>query len=429
MKWGRSRARTIAAIVACAALGLVAACGSGGSSSNDSSGSTLGGASSAAGRGSPNAPSGTPIAIGSIGSFGGAEGSTLISGEYAVKAWAAWTNDHGGLNGHPVKLTVMDDGGNAATALTQVKTLVEKDHVVAIVGDQSNEDTTWASYVESKGVPVIGGLSLETPFLTNPDFFPQGTNVLALNYGALALAKKQGPKYAFFYCAEAPVCAQASSLFKALGTAAGVSVVVTQGVSATATSYSAQCNAVKSSGADSYQLGVSVAVVTRVSQECKRNGVSARLIGTDGNITQETLSSPGEQGMIAAEMDFPFADSSTEATRTFQAAMKQYAPGLGSQLGPNAVYSWVSGQLLAAAVKASNSTDITSASIKQGLYALPKGETLGGIAPPLSFTPGKPARINCYFVEGVDHNQLTEPQGLTTSCAPDAVVEGIASHL
>ena len=42
----------------------------------------------------------------------------------------------------------------------------------------------------------------------------------------------------------------------------------------------------------------------------------------------------------------------------------------------------------------------TPAQVKKGLYAL-KNETLDGVAPPLNFTPGKPAFIPCWFSEQV----------------------------
>ena len=48
---------------------------------------------------------------------------------------------------------------------------------------------------------------------------------------------------------------------------------------------------------------------------------------------------------------------------------------------------WASGELFKAAVDASGSGPVTSASVKRGLYAL-KNETLGGLSGPLNFVPG-----------------------------------------
>ena len=118
--------------------------------------------------------SGTPIPLGNIGTYSAATSSSQIGAKYSIQAWADWVNAHGGLAGHPVKLYVMDDQGSAAIALTDVKTLINQDHVVAIVGDQSSTDTDWASTVAQAGVPVVGGLSLNIPFVSNADFYPPG---------------------------------------------------------------------------------------------------------------------------------------------------------------------------------------------------------------------------------------------------------------
>jgi branched-chain amino acid transport system substrate-binding protein len=157
--------------------------------------------------------------------------------------------------------------------------------------------------------------------------------------------------------------------------------------------------------------------------------VKSHLLAVDGAISAQDLTQTAEQGMKLVELDFPWTVSSTPATREFQSAMEKYAPNVGTEMGAAAVYGWVSGQLLAAAVKASNSSKITAASIKKGLYALPKGDTLGGIAPPLSFTPGKPTAIDCYFVEQIANDHLTLPQGLTTSCAPPRTVSALTKKL
>ncbi|HMC38377.1 MAG TPA: hypothetical protein VKI19_01865, partial [Acidimicrobiales bacterium] len=101
----------------------------------------------------------------------------------------------------------------------------------------------------------------------------------------------------------------------------------------------------------------------------------------------------------------------------------------GNLLGPNAFYAYVSGKLFEKAVSAIPSgTAITAASIKTALYTL-KNETLGGLAPPLTFTSGQPDLVNCYFVFGQSAGQFTTPSGLSTTCAPAPLVSAIVSSL
>jgi branched-chain amino acid transport system substrate-binding protein len=106
-------------------------------------------------------------------------------------------------------------------------------------------------------------------------------------------------------------------------------------------------------------------------------------------------------------------------------ALDKYQPGVSTSAtyGENDVFSWVSGLLFTAAAKAANlGNNATPAQLVTGLYAL-HNETLGGMAPPLTFTNnGKGHQIYCAFVQGVQNNQFVMPQGQTLSCAPPAVV-------
>jgi branched-chain amino acid transport system substrate-binding protein len=104
------------AIAAC----LAVAC----SSSAGSAGGASGGSSS---------PSGIPVGV--IGSFTGTQAASTAPARPAIEAWAASANAAGGLDGHKVNLIVMDDGGVASTALADVRQLIEKDHVVALIND------------------------------------------------------------------------------------------------------------------------------------------------------------------------------------------------------------------------------------------------------------------------------------------------------
>jgi branched-chain amino acid transport system substrate-binding protein len=56
-----------------------------------------------------------------------------------AEAWAHSVNAAGGLHGHKIRLYVEDDSTQQATAIQEVRALVEQGHVVAIVGQVS----TW----------------------------------------------------------------------------------------------------------------------------------------------------------------------------------------------------------------------------------------------------------------------------------------------
>jgi branched-chain amino acid transport system substrate-binding protein len=373
--------------------------------------------------GSTSASSGV-IPIGMVGTFSGPLASGTLKMPEVMQAWVKWTNAHGGLAGHQVKLYVDDDGGNATAAITDVRTVIQSDHVVALVSDLGYADSSWAAYAQQQGVPVIGGQSEDAPFVTNPDFFPSSTGAAGESYGLMAIAKTYGSKVATIYCAEAPVCKGAAAADAELATGLGVHVAYAGLIAASAADYTATCQAIKASGAQSVVMGLASATVVKFVQDCLDQGVKAEPIIGGITGTSTTSASPVMKNFLDVDDVFPYFDTSTPATQAFQSAMRQYAPDLGSQLGSFAAHVWAAGELFAAAVKQSGASPVTAKSVKAGLYALPAGTTLGGLTPPLSFTKSavNPDQVTCYFVWGNKNGKAYEPQGLKTSCAPSAVI-------
>jgi branched-chain amino acid transport system substrate-binding protein len=60
---------------------------------------------------------------------------------------------------------------------------------------------------------------------------------------------------------------------------------------------------------------------------------------------------------------------------------------------------------------------------------LPKGTTLNGLAPPLTFTQGQPTQVNCYYTLGIKNYSWTLPAKLKINCADAATVSKIAKLL
>ncbi len=114
-----------------AALGVLAGCGASSGTTSASSGSA---AQSSSGGGS--------WVIGNIGSYSGPNASAYGNAGLVLKAWPASVNANGGINGHHIDVITMDDGNSASTALSEVKQLVQQDHVLAIVGEMSSPAET-----------------------------------------------------------------------------------------------------------------------------------------------------------------------------------------------------------------------------------------------------------------------------------------------
>jgi branched-chain amino acid transport system substrate-binding protein len=425
------RTKLSAAAVALLAALLTAGCGG-----TSSTVSTSGDASRAAGTDTSAASpastvSGTPITVGFVCSCTGPLAQSIGRSADVIQAWAKWTNAHGGLNGHPVKVIAADDGQDPAKGLEAVKSLVEQDKVMAIVGNESLTTAAWEKYVAAKGVPVVGGEPVDTPFMTNPDFFISGSNLLMNLFGEVALAKQTGKTHlGLFYCAETPVCAQAPPLVGALAKPMGVTVTSAR-IASTAPNYIAPCLAFKQDGVDALNVAVNSSDVPRVVDACAQQGFQPVNLASSATTERSWAADSNLSGSLVAAANAVYTDTNVPGIKAFTDALHQYVPGLTSspQYSWGLIDPWAGGQLFAAAAKAAKLTpSSTPGDVKKGLYAL-KNETLDGVAPPLNFAPGQPGFPACYFQAKLSGGEFQPLNGDRPSCVPAAVVKQMEAAL
>jgi branched-chain amino acid transport system substrate-binding protein len=372
----------------------------------------------AAGSATPALAASKPIIVGDICSCTGPEASTIGQTSAVLQAWEKYTNAHGGIQGHQVQLIVKDDATNPATSLSEVKQLVA-DGAVSIV-DNSDVDPAWSSYIETTHVPILGDTETETGY-TNPDFFTQGGTFNHVFNGAMALAleKKHIKKVAYLYCAEVALCAQAKAEFAQSLPSSGIKLTYSAAISSSATSYAAQCLAAEQSGATGMVVGEASGVVTEVVSDCAKQGYKPVQFGNDGTVSISWLTVPAFDGNVDIQSDIPWFVKDS-ATQPMYAALEKYAPSVitGPNFGEAVAQNWAAVAELQEAAKlggVTSSTTPTAAAITKGFYDF-KGDTLGGLAPPLTFHKGKPADNGCYFLMGITNGKFSTPYGLKTYC-------------
>jgi branched-chain amino acid transport system substrate-binding protein len=408
------RFRITAAAAAAAVLSVgVAACGS--SSSNSSS---TGGETKAA---AVSGPSGAPIVIGSIGSASGPEAASLGTSGTTIQAWADYTNAHGGINGHPVKVTVVDDSSNPTKAAQLVKQLVEQEHVVALVGNTSTVTEAFDKYVLTKRVPVIGSAEFQQDYTTNPMFFATGTQAVMFDYGLLVEAKKAGvTKMGVLPCAEVAACSLGGKLYQGLGQIVGVSVPFVQKITVSQPSYQSVCLAAKEAGVNGLAIIENSATVLRVAQQCSQQGYSPRELNVSATTGLAWQDQSVMNGTITTQSNPVLADRSIPALVTLHQALEQYASGISSSPQYNEIDDsvWAGGEVFKLAAERAHLTpSSTSADVLRGLYTF-KNETVGGLTPPLTYTSGKPAFITCWFPQEIKSGKFTP---LTKEAKPECI--------
>jgi branched-chain amino acid transport system substrate-binding protein len=417
---------------ACVAVGLavgVAACSSSGSSSSSATVSTSAAAAPSTGTSTSatgSTATGTPIVLGSVGTYTEGAGEFNDPGKPAIEAWASWVNAHGGINGHPVKLIVEDNQGDQAQAVSMVKQLVQQDHVVAFVSNQDGSlNAGYASYLDQQKIPVVGGsvFTLQ-PWVSDPMFYPEGLTAIQDMTSLAISAKEQGiSKVGSLACSEAAQCAAANGLAKAVFDGAGLSDVYGGLVSSTATDYTASCIAAEQTGAKGLILLVPTASEGQViAGDCQRQNYTPSYIIPGEAIGAGYLASAAFNNAFTSAPTLPWF-STAPAMSDFNAAMKEYAPTLNLNSSSvqeplTATDAWVSGLMFQEAVKLSGATGIpTSADILAGLKQF-KDETLGGMAAGLTFTDPTNKTEGCFFTIKIVKQQFTLPNGATPGCVP-----------
>jgi len=333
-------------------------------------------------------------------------------------------NDAGGIGGKQVKLVSKETTMEGTDGPAAVKELIDKDGVVAIVGQTSNTDAQWQQYAAQKGVPVIGGLNVNTPYVTNPLFFPTGSNIYAMGYGIGEVGSRYGKKVGNLYCAESPQCASSKEFAPVLDGLLGTTTDPQVEISSTASDFTAACQALIDAKVDTYKVAADGPVVAKVATACADQGLKARLVTADATVRSLFADIPQLDGTVAVGSTVPFVDDSTPGTKAYQEMLAEYLPEIGGENGPLPMNSFIAVELFKKAVELGGTEEVTSESIIDGLYKM-KDETLGGLTVPLTFTEGRPTIVNCYFTLGIEDGEFTMPEGLDYTCAPDDLIEVI----
>ncbi len=365
------------------------------------------------------AATGTPIVLGVMCSCTGPEASSTAQTTPVLQAWAKYVNAHGGVKGHPISLIAKDDQFNAGTAIADVEQMVTQDHVAAIF-DTSNVDTTFASYLEQHHVPVLGGQVASEGFMSSDWFVPGSTYDTFANALAASAHKAGVKKLADLYCAEAPACSQSSAAFKAVVPKYDVQLAYTTSISYAAPNYVAQCLAAKQSGATGMVVGDASAIVSKVVSDCASQGYTPKEFTGDGTVAVSWLKQPQFEGLGGVQEDLPWFVHNS-ATKPMYDALAKYAPSVLSNnpnFGEIVVETWADGELAQAAMNAAHLTSATptAADMLKGLYALPKGTTLGGLTPPLQFKKGQPNPNRCWFTMSVKDAKFVLTNGGKLTC-------------
>lgn len=394
-----------------AAVLTASACSSSSTSSASSPGGTV--SSSPAG-------SGTPLSVGVVCSCSGPFGSTVAAAGDVAQAWAKSVDAAGGIQGHPVEVTLKDDASNPGTSLANAHALIAA-HVDVIL-DLDVLDTTWEKAVDAAKIPVVGGNFSSQGYFTDPNWYPSGQTQDTVEVADVTTLKAAGAeRVGQLYCAESPSCALGIAPRKAAAQTIGLTDVYDASFAATAPNYTAQCLAGKQANVAGFHVGGEAATVVRIAQDCGSQGYHPVIEVNGTAYTDQLAATPGLKNSLWASFPVLPYFAKSPAIKAMDAAVDQYYPGLrtnATEWSEYALQAWTGALLIQDAVKGADlsaSAAVTPAAITTGLNSI-KDDTLDGLAPPLTFTAGKPHSIGCWYTARLVNGTPTPVDGGKLTC-------------
>ena len=376
------------------------------------SGATGGGSASAGSSSGSSASSGTAgsvINLGNVGTYSGVMGAIASGAQQTLQVWAAYTNAHGGLNGHPVHVYSADDGGDPSTSQTEMQQMVSQDHVIAFIGNQNpfTVDTS-ASYLSQQHIPAIGGDLLSDAWFTNPGvLFPEGTQLVHIVDATIKAAVAAGrTQLGVMYCEEVTPCpVQFNHLKNGGAQADGANLVWSSTYSVTQSDFTSQCIQAAQAKVNVIFLMGDANSLNRMATNCSSQNFHPLYEASSIGVSASVQSDANLQGMIGSIATFAWMDSATPAQQAYQQAIKQYAPSLVPSEA--STEEWTSGMLLQAASKFLGAGP-TSAQVMQGLYTISNND-LGGLTAPITFTANaNPVVAPCAFYITLQNDKFVD---------------------
>jgi branched-chain amino acid transport system substrate-binding protein len=330
-------------------------------------------------------------------------------------------NARGGLNGHPVKLLVADDGGDPSKALANVKRMVEVDKVQAFYATRDFlTGQAYMSYLEEKKIPVITTCACNpvdgpSPMTFDPYLVAGGEGGVWMHVGPL-LTLSEKRKVALMYCREAPICVVIRNNMKKVEKTLGITIVWEGQNSIAQPDYTAELLSARNSGADSIVSINDNDTNIRILRDKRRLAWDVPYSTQFSNHDDRFLKFAGAdaEGILLSGSIANYDVSPKMAD--FRAAMAKYQPGLGAS--DFAAGAWSSGKMLEKIASRFGDT-VTTQDILEGLYSLNK-ETLDGRIAATTYPRDKPHdRVNlCIIPLTIKSGKFVPKNGDEFFCEP-----------
>jgi branched-chain amino acid transport system substrate-binding protein len=224
-----------------------------------------------------------------IGEYASMTGDTATFGQSSHKGSQMAVdeiNDGGGINGRKLELHSEDDQSKTAEAATAVQKLIDRDRVIAILGEVASGSSLAAAPIcQSKQVPMI------SPASTKPAVTETGNYIFRVcfidPFQGLVMAKFANDqlklkKVAVFKAQDRPYSTGLADNFVSAFTKMGGEIVANQSYASTDTDFKAQLTSIKASNPDALYIPGYYNEVGTIARQARELGIKVPLFGGDG---------------------------------------------------------------------------------------------------------------------------------------------------
>lgn len=393
----RKRLQCCLALCGVVTLGLVG-CSSSGSSS---------GASTAAVTASKSPLKVEIIAVLSNPAFSDPEAAT------AAQAYVKEANASGGINGHPIELSVCNSNLNPNQETACFQQAVT-DHDVAVVGSFLLFGTGM-KLLQAAGIPFIGGNGTTLAEYTNPISFPADSGEIGWYYGESALMKQAGvTKPAIEYCDTAS-CDLSVQYAQQEWTQSGGGGTIKKVLAPLAQAqYTSQAATLVSSGTNGVMMASATQAIPKMVTDLRQANFKGPIALIDSFVDSSTVSAMGSyaNGLLVSGLLDPVTQTSNPGVEAFVKAMNSEDPSAPKD--GLAEHSWNGFDLFGQVAKTIKG-DITAASLLKALENVKTPITLGLSGPwvspeasnaPMSQYPRLSKDTLSYIPEKISGGQL-----------------------
>jgi branched-chain amino acid transport system substrate-binding protein len=347
---------------------------------------TAGGAGAAASTGSAPGVTSNSITVGTISTQTGTLAANFSSLIYGEKAYYAYINAQGGVNGRKINYKyALDDGGNPTTFNQLANTLINQDHVFAVTGVA----TAFFSpnlFVES-GIPTYG-YNVTGNWAGPPNLFAAGGSVEYYPAGApedsYVSRQTKSPSIAFMAYGIAASAAACQSEQAAL-TAGGYKISYSDlKVAYPGSTVATDVQRMRQAGTNMVISCMDVQGNVSMARAIKQYGLKMTQLWFSGN-DQSTLDQNQSlmQGVYFGIAHVPFAapQSTYPGLKLYMTEMKKYEPKYAND--EIAIQGWESAALFVQGVKMAGN-DLTQANVIKEDNSL-TSFTAGGLTSPTNW--------------------------------------------